>query len=79
MDHVHSDLLPPILIRDMQREAQRQALAALAVPHHGRRGPALLTSLGALLVLVGCRMQTAEQRLMTVPPLVAPSPCGCGA
>jgi hypothetical protein len=79
MDLVRSELLPPVLISDMQREAQRQALASLAVRHHGRRGPAFLTRLGAALVRAGCRMQIAGQRLMAVSPLVAPSPCGRGA
>ena len=79
MDLVRSELLASVLNRDMQREAQRQALASLAVPRHGRRGPALLTPLGAALILAGCRMQNAGQRLMPVSPIVAPSPCGCGA
>ena len=33
----------------------------------------------AALVLAGCRMQTAGQRLMPVSPIVVNSPCGCGA
>lgn len=79
MDLVRGELLPPIMISDMQREAQRQALASLALPHHGRRDPALLAPLGAALVRAGCRMQTAGQRLMSVSSLVALFPCGRGA
>ena len=79
LDLVRSDLLPPILIRDMHREARRQALVHLAASRRGRRKPALAARLGAALVLAGCRLQAAGLRLTAFSPLVGPAPCGCGA
>ena len=79
MDLVRAELLPPVLIRDLHREARRHALVHLAASRCDRPGSALAARLGAAMMLAGCRMQTAGQRLAAASPFVAPAPCGRGA
>jgi hypothetical protein len=79
MDRVRGELLPPVLIQDLHREAHQQRFVNLMVLHSGRKRPALVIWLGAALILAGCRLQTAGQRLTPLSPFAAPDPCGHSA
>ena len=79
MDLVRSDLLPPVIIRDLYREAKQRAIIAQAAPQRGRSRLGLVVRLGAALIMAGCRVQTAGLRLPAASPFAAPVPCGCGA
>lgn len=80
MDLVRTELLPPLLMADMQREARRWVLAEEAAAIKGGwAGPALAAQLGALLVRAGCRLESAGRRRITATPLMnAHLGCGCG-
>jgi hypothetical protein len=61
MDRVRTELLPPLHIAELQREARREALAELACPTI-RLMPMLATRIGGVLIRAGCRLEAAGQR-----------------
>jgi hypothetical protein len=61
MDRVRTELMPPLLVAEMQREAHRQALAEAACPC-ARIGPALATRIGGFLIRAGRRLEAAGQQ-----------------
>ena len=79
MDLVRSDLLPPVIIRDLYRDAKQRAIVAQAAPQCGRSPHEVAARLGAASILAGCRVQTAGLRLAAASPFAAPVSCGCGA
>jgi hypothetical protein len=58
MDRVRTELIGPLHIHDLQREARRVTLADMAA-HADGSGPPLTTRLGALLIRAGCRIEAA--------------------
>ncbi|MGH2614000.1 MAG: hypothetical protein ACRDJC_02075 [Thermomicrobiales bacterium] len=68
MDRVRTELMPPLLIAEMRREARRIALAEAACPST-RLGPALATRVGGVLIRVGCRLEAAGQKRVTGSPV----------
>ena len=81
MDLARSEFLPPVLLRDMHREARQQTVVAQSGALRDRRTPALRERLGTALVAIGCRTQAAGAvlRLASASPFASPAPCGCGA
>jgi hypothetical protein len=78
MDRVRAELLPPLLIAEMHRDAHRRALADQAAA--GGSGWLLRAQLGAMLVHAGCRLVETGRREMVAassPSLNAALACGC--
>jgi hypothetical protein len=66
MDRVRTEQLPPLLIAEFQREAERAALAEAACPTI-RVGPHLAAHIGGVLIRIGHRLEAAGQRRSIVP------------
>jgi len=79
MDRVRTELLPPILLQDLRREARQRALADLAASSSRRRNPPIAAKMSAALILAGCFLQRVGQPLAVHSLVATPLPCGCDA